>query len=107
MTWNGQTVQPESDGSYRLPDGAYSYTVKAKGYAKVVEPLNVTKDATVPVTLTPSTAWDGAEKEQPGGSGTQTDPYQIGSGAGAGVAGGQGQQRLQRHKVLCGADGRH
>lgn len=81
VTWNGQTVQPESDGSYRLPDGAYSYTVKAKGYAKVVEPLNVTKDATVPVTLTPSTAWDGAEKEQPGGSGTQTDPYQIGSGA--------------------------
>lgn len=81
VTWNGQTVQPESDGSYRLPEGAYTYTVKAKGYAKVTGPLNVTKDATVPVTLTPSTAWDGAEKEQPGGSGTQTDPYQIGSGA--------------------------
>ena len=81
VTWNGQTVQPESDGSYRLPEGAYSYTVKAKGYAKVTGPLNVTKDATVPVTLTPSTAWDGAEKQQPGGSGTQTAPYQIGSGA--------------------------
>jgi len=81
VTWNGQTVQPESDGSYRLPEGAYSYTVKAKGYAKVTDTLNVTKDATVPVTLTPSTAWDGAEKEQPSGSGTQTDPYQIGSGA--------------------------
>jgi hypothetical protein len=80
VTWNGQTVQPESDGSYRLPEGAYSYTVKAKGYAKVVEPLNVVKDETIRVTLTPSTAWDGAEKEQPGGSGTQTDPYQIGSG---------------------------
>ena len=81
VTWNGQTVQPESDGSYRLPDGAYSYTVKAKGYAKVTGTLNVTKDANLSVTLTPSTAWDGAEKEQPGGSGTQTDPYQIGSGA--------------------------
>ena len=81
VTWNSQTVQPESDGSYRLPDGAYSYTVKAKGYAKVTGTLNVTKDTTVPVTLTPSTAWDGAEKEQPGGSGTQTAPYQIGSGA--------------------------
>ena len=81
VTWNGQTVQPESDGSYRLPEGAYSYTVKAKGYAKAGGTLNVTKDATVPVTLTPSTAWDGAEKEQPGGSGTQTAPYQIGSGA--------------------------
>lgn len=81
VTWNGQTVQPESDGSYRLPEGAYSYTVKAKGYAKVVEPLNVAKDETIRVTLTPSTAWGGAEKEQPGGSGTQTAPYQIGSGA--------------------------
>ena len=81
VTWNGQTVQPESDGSYRLPEGAYSYTVKAKGYAKVTGPLNVTKDANLSVTLTPSTAWDGAEKEQPGGSGTQTAPYQIGSGA--------------------------
>lgn len=81
VTWNGQTVQPESDGSYRLPDGAYSYTVKAKGYAKAGGALNVTKDETISVTLTPSTAWDGAEREQPGGSGTRTDPYQIGSGA--------------------------
>jgi len=82
VTWNGQTVQPESDGSYRLPDGAYSYTVKAKGYAKVVEPLNVTKDATVPVTLTPSTAWDGETRdEKPSGEGTKAAPYQIGSGA--------------------------
>ena len=83
VTWDGdgRIVAAQSDGSYLLPEGAYTYTVKAKGYAKVVEPLNVTKDATVPVTLTPSTAWDGAEKEQPGGSGTQTDPYQIGSGA--------------------------
>lgn len=80
VTWNGQTVQPESDGSYRLPEGAYSYTVKAKGYAKVTGPLNVAEDANLSVTLTPSTAWDGAEKEQPGGSGTQTAPYQIGSG---------------------------
>ena len=81
VTWNGQTVQPESDGSYRLPAGAYTYTVKAKGYAKASGTLNVTKDETISVTLTPSTAWDGAEREQPGGSGTQTDPYQIGSGA--------------------------
>lgn len=81
VTWNGQTVQPESDGSYRLPEGAYSYTVKAKGYAKVTGPLNVAEDTNLSVALTPSTAWDGAEKEQPGGSGTQTDPYQIGSGA--------------------------
>ena len=79
VTWNGQTVQPESDGSYRLPEGAYSYTVKAKGYAKVVEPLDVAKDETIRVTLTPSTAWDGT-KEAPTGQGTEDAPYEIESG---------------------------
>ena len=83
VTWDGDghTVEAQSDGSYLLPEGAYTCTVKAKGYAKVVEPLNVAKDETISVTLTPSAAWDGAEQEQPDGSGTQTDPYQIGSGA--------------------------
>lgn len=83
VTWDGdgRTVAAQSDGSYLLPEGAYTYTVKAKGYAKVVEPLKVAKDETISVTLTPSAAWGGAEQEQPDGSGTQTDPYQIGSGA--------------------------
>ena len=83
VTWDGDghTVAAQSDGSYLLPEGAYTYTVKAKGYAKVVVPLKVAKDETISVTLTPSAAWDGAEQVQPGGSGTQTDPYQIGSGA--------------------------
>lgn len=83
VTWDGdgRTVAAQSDGSYLLPEGAYTYTVKAKGYARVVEPLNVAKDETIRVTLTPSTAWDGAGRDQPDGSGTQTDPYQIGSGA--------------------------
>lgn len=83
VTWDGDghTVEAQNDGSYLLPEGAYTYTVKAKGYARVVEPLNVAKDETIRVTLTPSTAWDGAGRDQPDGSGTQTDPYQIGSGA--------------------------
>ena len=84
VTWNGgdRTVDAENDGSYLLPDGAYTYTVKAKGYAKVVKPLDVTKDETICVTLTPSTAWDGETRdEKPGGEGTQDAPYQIGSGA--------------------------
>ena len=83
VTWDGDghTVAAQSDGSYLLPEGAYTYTVKAKGYAKVVEPLKVAKDETISVTLTPSTAWDGAEREQPDGSGTKAAPYQIGSGA--------------------------
>ena len=77
-----RTVDAENDGSYLLPDGAYTYTVKAKGYAKVVKPLDVTKDETIPVTLTPSTAWDGETRdEKPGGEGTEAAPYQIGSGA--------------------------
>lgn len=83
VTWDGDghTVEAQSDGSYRLPEGAYTYTVKAKGYAKDGGALNVTKDETISVTLTPSAAWDGAGQEQPDGSGTQDAPYQIGSGA--------------------------
>ena len=84
VTWDGdgRTVAAQSDGSYLLPEGAYTYTVKAKGYAKVVEPLNVAESKTISVTLTPSAAWDGETRdEKPSGEGTQTDPYQIGSGA--------------------------
>ena len=83
VTWDGDghTAKAQSDGSYLLPEGAYTYTVKAKGYAKASGTLNVTKDETISVTLTPSAAWDGAEQEQPDGSGTQDAPYQIGSGA--------------------------
>ena len=81
VTWNGKTIDAASDGSYLLPDGEYTYTVKAKGYAKVSEPITVTGDETVSVTLIPSTAWDGSEKETPSGSGTQAAPYQIENGA--------------------------
>lgn len=84
VTWDGdgRTVAAQSDGNYLLPEGAYTYTVKAKGYAKVVVPLNVTKDETISVTLTPSAAWDGETRdEKPSGEGTEVAPYQIGSGA--------------------------
>ena len=81
VTWNGKTIVAESDGTYKLPDGEYIYTVKAKGYAKVSDTLTVSKNETVSVTLTPSTAWDGKETEKPTGSGTQAAPYQIENGA--------------------------
>lgn len=84
VTWNGDghTVAAQNDGSYLLPEGAYTYTVKAKGYAKVVEPLNVAESKTISVTLTPSAAWDGETRdEKPSGEGTKAAPYQIGSGA--------------------------
>ena len=80
VLWNGQTISPEADGSYRLPDGEYTYTVKAKGYAKVSDTLTVSKDEVVSVTLTPSTAWDGTTKTQPTGQGTQASPYEIADG---------------------------
>lgn len=84
--WNGQSisVDPDSEGSfaYTLPVGAYEYTVKAKGYGKRGGTLNLSDDLTVDlITLSPTTAWDGSEKEQPTGDGTQTDPYEIDSGA--------------------------
>lgn len=82
VTWQGQTVSPESDGSYRLPYGDYHYLIKARGYAKKESGFTVSaaSSATIPVTLTPSVAWDGESLEQPSGQGTQASPYQIGTG---------------------------
>lgn len=80
VLWNGSAIEAESDGSYLLPEGKYTYTVKAKGYAKVSDTLTVSKNETVSVTLTPSTAWDGTTKTQPTGQGTQASPYEIADG---------------------------
>lgn len=81
VLWNGKTVDAESDGTYKLPDGKYTYTVKAKGYAKETKELTVSKDEVISVTLTPSKAWDGIGKENPAGQGTVESPYQIENGA--------------------------
>ncbi len=81
VTWNGSAIEAESDGSYRLPDGKYTYTVKAKGYAKETKELTVSKDEVISVTLTPSKAWGGTEKEAPAGQGTEASPYEIENGA--------------------------
>lgn len=81
VLWNDKTIVAESDGTYKLPDGEYTYTVKATGYAKVSNTLTVSKDAAVSVTLIPSSAWDGIEKENPAGQGTVESPYQIENGA--------------------------
>ena len=81
VTWNGKTIDAESDGTYKLPDGEYTYTVKAKGYAKETKELTVSKDEVISVTLTPSKAWGGTEKEAPAGQGTEASPYEIENGA--------------------------
>ena len=80
VTWNDKTIAAESDGTYKLPDGEYTYTVKATGYAKVSNTLTVSKDAAVSVTLTRSSTWNGETKTQPTGDGTQAAPYQIENG---------------------------
>ena len=61
VTWNGKTIDAESDGTYKLPDGEYTYTVKATGYAKETKELTVSKDEVVSVTLTPSSVWGGKD----------------------------------------------
>lgn len=81
VQWNGKTVTAEQDGSYRLPDGTYTYTVRAKGYAKVSQTLEVSGDVTVPVVLEPSAAWDGQTVTAPEvGDGTEASPYEIENG---------------------------
>ena len=80
VLWNDKTIVAESDGTYKLPDGEYTYTVKATGYAKVSDTLTVSKDAAVSVTLTRSSTWNGETKTQPTGDGTQAAPYQIENG---------------------------
>ena len=80
VTWNGKTIDAASDGTYKLPDGEYPYTVKATGYAKVSNTLTVSKDAAVSVTLTRSSTWNGETKTPPTGDGTQAAPYQIENG---------------------------
>lgn len=78
VQWNGKTVAAEQDGSYRLPDGTYTYTVRAKGYAKVSQTLKVSGDVTVPVTLEPSAAWDGQTVTAPeAGAGLDKAEYLL------------------------------
>lgn len=82
VTWDGdgRAIQPSEDGAYSLPYGEYSYTVKAKGYAKAEGTFTVGADTgSVAVTLTPSAAWDGESLEAvtPNSEGV----YEISSGA--------------------------
>ena len=81
VTWNGdgREIAPSENGSYSLPYGEYSYTVKATGYAKVENTFTVDEDTeSVDVAMTPSAAWDGESLEEV----TPKDGvYEISSGA--------------------------
>ena len=85
VTYDGddRTIEAEGDGSYLLPTGDYHYTVKAKGYAKVVDAFSVDGSAESPqaisVVLQESTQWDGESQEEVTLNGEGV--YEIGSGA--------------------------
>ncbi len=82
VMWNGQEVDAAFDGSYMLPYGDYSYTIKARGYAGVTGTLKVDENSeNVTVTMTETSAWDGETKEAPSGKGTVEQPYLIENGA--------------------------
>lgn len=82
VMWNGQEIAAMFDGSYILPYGNYSYTIKARGYAGVTGTLKVDENSeNVTVTMTESSAWDGEAKEAPIGKGTAESPYLIEDGA--------------------------
>ena len=104
VQWNGKTVAAEQDGSYRLPDGTYTYTVRAKGYAKVSQTLKVSGDVTVPVALEPSAAWDG---QTGGGRRHGGQPLRDRERRAAGVAGPDGERRERQHQAIRRSDGGH
>lgn len=62
----GGKMNPESDGSYKLPSGTYSYCVVAKGYDLFENTFEVLdKSVTIPVTMIPlgnPQPWDGTTK---------------------------------------------
>ena len=79
---NGKVVESAAARTYTLPYGEYTYLIKAKGYAKVSNTLKVdeTSDASVKITLTESSAWDGETPSKPSGDGTEASPYIIDDG---------------------------
>lgn len=79
---DGKVVKSGAARTYTLPYGEYTYLIKAKGYAKVSDTLKVDKNSNtkVTITLTESSAWDGATLSKPSGDGTEASPYIIEDG---------------------------
>ena len=85
----GEREMEATDGMrFTLPVGyAYKYTFKSANYAKVTGEIDLTgvtevgtQEITIPLTV--KTAWGGADDVlQPGGTGTEDDPYRISTGA--------------------------
>lgn len=54
----------ESDGTYRVPAGAYTYSIETTGYKKVTGSITVTDaDAPQTIALEPFISWDGTAAE--------------------------------------------
>lgn len=85
VKYGDSVIDAEDNGSYTLPSGVYSYTVKAKGYAKAEGQLTIPENpeaaTTKKLTLDPTSAWDGETITEPDtGSGSQSEPYLIEDG---------------------------
>ena len=65
-TWS-KTMTAEADGSYRLPNGSYHYTISCSGYKSVSGDFTVANgEASIPATvLKVQTAWDGKTYTEP------------------------------------------
>ncbi len=78
LMYQGKILGTETPGTWQLPAGEYTYTVKAKGYGKETGGFTVTDEGlTLPVALTETQGWDGETIEEPN---LVDDVYQIASG---------------------------
>ena len=74
-----KTMTAEADGSYRLPNGSYHYTISCSGYKSVSGDFTVENGAaSIPgAVLEVQTAWDGKTYTEP--QKDENGVYQIGS----------------------------
>ncbi|MCI6604672.1 MAG: S-layer homology domain-containing protein [Clostridiales bacterium] len=74
-----KTLTAEADGSYRLPNGSYHYTISCSGYKSVSGDFTVENGAaSIPgAVLEVQTAWDGKTYTEP--QKDENGVYQIGS----------------------------
>lgn len=78
VLYNEEAVTPSAAGVYLLPEGEYTWIVKARGYGRQTGTVTLKNNETIHITLTESKAWDGETKEPvvPEADGT----YEISSG---------------------------
>ncbi|GEM_PF-816335 len=78
----GGVQSAETDGTYKLYNGTYNYRIKLLGYSTVKGTVTIDGSNKIEtVGMTKNMPWTGnVATEFYGGSGTQSDPYQISNG---------------------------